>query len=421
MIIADNFDKTKLIIVENYDQINEKINDIENKLKELSFEVKKEDKDGCKIIYARNKDSKNHIIFQTGLHGIEGYVGFAMIYHLTMNMLEKIFKLKSTDKNNSQNMFDITYIINANPFGVKYKRRVNENNVDLNRNFLLKDEDFINSKDDYYLVDEVINPKKKIKDFNIAYIKTIFNILRLVVRIGAGKFKHVLLSGQRYNTNGAYYMGDCFQKQTIFLKNLYQNLFSEKGFENTIFIDLHTGYGPSYQMSIVNSSFMKLGKEDESVKIDENKFSKTKNDKIKNNDNIKNNYNTKNNDIIRNLMQNYPLVVQANTDSFYEMKGDLIDYIYKVYPSIRYATSFEFGTLGDNVLSSLKSVVAIVLENQYFYNNLNGKPVNEKELDRIGQKVLSFYEKAYFPKNLKWWKKAILDFERVMELIFKSI
>ncbi|MGB9639187.1 MAG: SLBB domain-containing protein, partial [bacterium] len=37
----------------------------------------------------------------------------------------------------------------------------------------LKDEDFINSKDDYYLVDEVINPKKKIKDFYIAYIKTI--------------------------------------------------------------------------------------------------------------------------------------------------------------------------------------------------------------------------------------------------------
>ncbi|MEJ5272999.1 MAG: M14 family metallopeptidase [Spirochaetota bacterium] len=404
MVISENLDKTKLTIVENYDQINEKINDIENKLKDLSFVVKKEDKDGCNIIYARNKDSKNHIIFQSGLHGIEGYVGFEMIYHLTMNILEKIFNLKSAEKDNSQNMFDITYIINANPFGVKNKRRVNENNVDLNRNFLLKDEDFINIKDDYYLVDEVINPKKKIKDFN-----TIFNILRLVVKIGTGKFKHVLLSGQRYNTNGVYYMGDGFQKQTIFLKNLYQNLFSEKGFENTIFIDLHTGYGPSYQMSVVNSSFMKLGKEDESVKIDKNKGSKTKNDNIKSDD------------IVRNLMQNYPLVVQSNTDSFYEMKGDLIDYIYKVYPSIKYATSFEFGTFGDSVLSSLKSVVAIVLENQYFYNNLNGKPVNEKELDRIGKKVLTFYEKAYFPKKLKWWKKAILNFELAIELIFKSI
>ncbi len=408
MVISENLDKTKLTIVENYDQVNEKINDIENKLKDLSFVVKKEDKDGCNIIYARNKDSKNHIIFQSGLHGIEGYVGFEMIYHLTMNMLEKIFNLKSAEKDNSQNMFDITYIINANPFGVKNKRRVNENNVDLNRNFLLKDEDFINIKDDYYLVDEVINPKKKIKDFNIAYIKTIFNILRLVVKIGTGKFKHVLLSGQRYNTNGAYYMGDGFQKQTIFLKNLYQNLFSEKGFENTIFIDLHTGYGPSYQMSVVNSSFMKLGKEDESVKIDKNKGSKTKNDNIKSDD------------IVRNLMQNYPLVVQSNTDSFYEMKGDLIDYIYKVYPSIKYATSFEFGTFGDSVLSSLKSVVAIVLENQYFYNNLNGKPVNEKELDRIGQKVLSFYEKAYFPKNLKWWKKAKEDFEMAINCIYST-
>jgi len=365
-----------MIVAENFEKIIEKISELETKLKSRNFDVNRESFDGCEVILARKKETKKHLILQSGLHGIEGYVGFSMIYHFVMHMLEN---------DSDYNSFDYTFIINANPFGVKNKRRVNENNVDLNRNFLIKEEEFIKSKDDYYLIDEVINPKEKVKSFYLSYLKTIFGILRLVLKIGTAKFKHTLLCGQRYNPHGAYYMGDGFQKQTVFLKELYQKLFKEKGSENTIFIDLHTGYGPSYQMSIVNSSFMKNEK------------------------------------LAKGLCEKYPLVVQSNTESFYEMKGDLIDFIYKSYPAINYATSFEFGTFGDSTFAGLKSIVALVLENQYFYNNLDGETKKVTELDKLGKKTLSFYEMAYFPKNNRWWKKAILDFEKGISSILKII
>lgn len=360
-----------MIIAENFEKIIEKITDIETRLKVLGFDVDLESFGGCEVILAKKKFSKKHLILQSGLHGIEGYVGFSMIYYFVMNMLK--------------DDFDYTFIINANPFGVKNKRRVNENNVDLNRNFLVKEEDFTKMKDDYSLIDSVINPRKKIKSFFLSYIKTIYSILKLVLKVGAAKFKHTLLCGQRYNSNGAYFMGDGFQKQTIFLKELYKRLFAQKGFENTVFLDLHTGYGPKYQMSIVNSSLMKNEK------------------------------------ILTSLIKSYPLVVQSNTSSFYEMKGDLIDFIYKVYPTIHYATSFEFGTFGDSVFAGIKSIVAIVLENQYFYNNQNGQTKRSDDLDKVGEKVLSFYENAYFPKDKRWWKKAISDFEKGMDTIINLI
>lgn len=371
---------TDYFIANDFDQIINKIDDIMVCLKKYYKEIKKEEYDGCFVIMAKNIDTKRHLILQSGLHGIEGYVGFAMISYFIENLIDtKVLQ-----------EYDITFIINANPYGVRNKRRVNENNVDLNRNFLEKDEDFIQSHDDYYLVDDIINPKKKVKSFYLSYLHIIIGILNLVLKIGAAKFKHILLCGQKYNSHGAYYMGDGFQKQTIFLKNLYQKLFNIKGLEKTVFIDLHTGYGPSYQMSIVNSSYMK-------------------NEKLSD-----------------YLNQKYPLVVQSNTDSFYEMKGDLIDFIYKSYPEISFATSFEFGTFGDSTFAGIKSIIAIVLENQYFYNNLDGRLKSDSrskkfsEKDKLGNKIQSFYEKAYFPKKKKWWDKAIKDFSDAINIILNN-
>ncbi len=400
-------------MLDTFEKIEKEIYELEEKLTSFGFYVEKQESEGCYILKARRNGGKNHLIFQSGLHGIEGYVGFNMINYFVNNLLphyclnkgrlnnleDKDIKKKDNEKEKDKylNNYDFTFIINANPFGVKYKRRVNENNVDLNRNFLIEKSDFENIKSEYHLINKIINPERKVKSFHISYIKTIFGILSLVVKIGAGKFKELLLCGQKLNPKGSYYMGDDYQNQSVFLMNLYEKLYNEKGLENTVFIDLHTGYGPSYQMSIVNSSFMK---------------------KCENPDNI-----------IAKLKKNYPLVVESNSNSFYLMYGDLIDFIYRKYPSIKYATAFEFGTFGDSLIAGIKSVVAVVLENQVFFNNLLGsnetlesvrkfidegkKIKNIKNIKNISaiKRVLSFYEKAYFPKEKKWWEKAEKDFE----------
>lgn len=406
-------------MIGTFEKIEKEIYEFEKKLANFDFSLEKQEYEGCFVLKARGNETKNHLIFQSGLHGIEGYVGFNMINYFVNNLLpqyclnkvklnsleDKDIKEKENEKEEDKNLsnYNFTFIINANPFGVKHKRRVNENNVDLNRNFLLDRHDFEKIEDEYHLINKIINPERNVKNFLLSYIKTIFGILNLVVKIGAGKFKELLLCGQKLNPKGSYYMGDDYQKQSEFLMNLYEKLFKEKGLENTLFIDLHTGYGPSYQMSIVNSSFMKKGE---------------------NPDNI-----------VAKLKKNYPLVVESNSNSFYLMHGDLIDFIYQKYPSIKYATAFEFGTFGDSLIAGIKSVIAVVLENQVFFNNLLGssetlesvrKFIDEgKNIENIKnisaiKRVLSFYEKAYFPKEKKWWEKAKKDFEMAIASIIAN-
>lgn len=411
-------------MIDTFEKIKNESFEIEKKLKGFGFSVEKQENEGCVILKARKKEAKEHIVFQSGLHGIEGYVGFNIIKYFVDNLLSEYYE-NGNKLDSSRNLYDFTFIINANPFGVRHKRRVNENNVDLNRNFLLERLEFEKIKDEYHLIDKVINPQKKVKCFFISYVKTIFGILSLVAKIGAGKFKEVLLCGQNSNPKGSYYMGLDYQKQTLFLINLYEKLFSEKGFENTIFIDLHTGYGPRYQMSIVNSSYMRKEKGN-----------------FKNINEI--------NEINEKLKKEYPLVVESNTGSFYLIHGDLIDFIYQKYPAIKYATAFEFGTFGDSLFAGIKSVVAVVLENQVFFNNLSGSIENlesvRKSIDKEKRKdiydkkneqkinerddeiknikyisaikrVLTFYEDAYFPKEKKWWDKAKEDFKKAIKII----
>ncbi|MFN3412340.1 MAG: M14 family metallopeptidase [Exilispira sp.] len=361
-------------IFKDFTKIENQVYRIRDELKNFYKEVILNEIGGCFVLSLKNDNTDKHLILQSGLHGIEGYAGFAMINHF----IEK-YVIESYDSKDFIKNYDISLIINTNPYGVKNKRRVNENNVDLNRNFMPDEKDFKNQNDQYYLIDEVINPKKRIVNFHISYVEAIFGVLKLVLKIGASKFKTILLAGQRYNSNGVYYMGEEYQIQTRNLIKIYEQLFEIKGFENTIFIDLHTGYGPAFNMSIVNSYFMKE------------------------------------NDFTQKLKNLYGNIVQSNTDSFYTMNGDLIDFIYKKYPFIKYATAFEFGTFGDNLIAGMKSVIAIILENQYFYNNLNGSKNNFNFNDKTGQKVLRFYEIAYLPEKKKWWEKAVIDFDKAIK------
>ena len=45
-----------------------------------------------------------------------------------------------------------------NPFGFAWRRRVNEDNVDLNRNFLLDDEGYVGCPDGYAHLDPLLLP-----------------------------------------------------------------------------------------------------------------------------------------------------------------------------------------------------------------------------------------------------------------------
>ena len=149
--------------------------------------------------------------------------------------------------------------------------------------------------------------------------------------------------------------------------------------EQVIWIDLHTGYGPRYQMSVVNSQYEK-----ESTK-----------------------------EIINNI--NYPLVLGLNADDFYEIDGDMIEMIYRINekssnPANLYATCFEFGTLGDSTLNTIESLKAILFENSNHFQNQSSK------FEKYSHKLI---KEQFLPSEEKWKEKAYSDFKQAIEGIFK--
>ncbi|WP_408008007.1 DUF2817 domain-containing protein [Pseudalkalibacillus sp. A8] len=94
---------------------------------ELSTEAIGKEKDNTiDMIYSEARTSNDQVVFlSSGLHGIEGYAGAAMIHLFVEEYLDQI----------DPETTGICLIHALNPWGMRNLRRVTENNVDLNRNF----------------------------------------------------------------------------------------------------------------------------------------------------------------------------------------------------------------------------------------------------------------------------------------------
>ena len=100
-------------------------------------------------------EQKNLLVLTTGVHGIEGYIGSVML---------DVFWQEIYPELNPENT-GVLVVANVNPYGMKYHRRYNENNVDLNRNFILDWNSFdMTVNKDYPKVDKFLGPQKRMKN-----------------------------------------------------------------------------------------------------------------------------------------------------------------------------------------------------------------------------------------------------------------
>ena len=98
------------------------------------------------------KRFKQLLILTSGVHGVEGYVGSAV---------QQMF-LKELVKENSLDELGLLVIHGVNPYGFKYKRRVTENNVDLNRNSSTDNSLFESENKGYNDLNAFLNQKQKV-------------------------------------------------------------------------------------------------------------------------------------------------------------------------------------------------------------------------------------------------------------------
>ena len=319
--------------------------------------------------WAEPRKKENLIIISTGLHGIEGYVGSVML---------KIFMDEFAPKLNPENT-GLLLVHAINPYGMKNRRRYNENNADLNRNFLW-DENFdpkINP--DYEPLTPLLNPARPIANLLASDIAFIARLIGRIVKLGILRIRQGTLSGQYRHPRGIQFGGDSTQESTQVMRGLFQRAIDE--YEQVIHLDMHTGYGPRYQMSMVNST-----REPASGPELTRRF-------------------------------NYPLITAATPSDFYSVTGDITEYFYQLrdekYPSKKiFATCFEFGTFGAGLPNQIRSMRATILENRLFQYGARSETLRSA--------VRKEYEELFFPAETKWRAKAIADCRQAFKGIFAA-
>jgi hypothetical protein len=316
------------------------------------------------------KEPQRLLMITSGLHGVEGYTGAAVLRLFVDEFAPRLDPATC----------GLLLVHAVNPWGMKHHRRTNPHNVDLNRNFLPPgldyDEDFNPAYEDLYAL---LNPSGAVESMWLWNLRFGISLLRCIVRLGMARIKAATLIGQYRRPEGVYFGGQKIQEESAFLQDLL--LLNAELYSRIVHLDMHTGYGPQAQMSVVNSSLQEGSSADFARRIE------------------------------------YPLVVAANPDEFYSMQGDMIEYFTLAFrqcdPAKRYyGTAFEFGTFGDSLLAGIRSLRATVLENQlHRFGARKGRWARA-----IGEE----FGALFIPQERAWQEKALQDARRALNGILRA-
>ena len=178
--------------------------------------------------------ARNVLIISSGTHGVEGYCGSALqLYALEQGLRDII----SHDC--------VCYIVHAiNPYGFSYHRRVNEDNVDLNRNFI-----------DFMQPLPYNSNYRMFKGFIYRYIQETGSrtetdaACAYIEKFGEKKYQEAITSGQYTDDTDIYFGGKQATWSNVTWMNFIRRVVSHAS--HVIHIDIHTGLGPFGKQTLI--------------------------------------------------------------------------------------------------------------------------------------------------------------------------
>ena len=358
----------------SYDEVRTHLQDL---TAELGAEISSyaiDEKDGLYIdsfYLPSEKEKTNLIVLTTGVHGMEGYIGSVMLDVF----FEEIYP--DLDRENT----GVLVVANVNPYGMKYYRRYNENNVDLNRNFILDWDSFdLASNKEYPKVDTFLGPTRKIGNALWHEAGFYLSLGKTAITDGASTISDALLTGQYEYPQGVYYGGTGDEASTVYLKDVFSQCL-ESPYENIVHIDIHSGYGPRYNMVIFNSVFETMTEAESQEAF------------------------------------GYDYIIAYDSEAFYATTGDTTDFFYRLAEQKQtntelFSTCFEFGTIGDTFFDTILSLKYTVDENRnHWYPTEN---------TTSAQVVHENYMELFYPTETAWREKTVADFAAATMGVLKA-
>ncbi|MBM7095448.1 DUF2817 domain-containing protein [Bacillus sp. H-16] len=188
--------------------------------------------------------NENVVFITTGEHGIEGYTGAAALQMFFEEYLHKL----------NPETTGVYFVHGINPWGMRHWRRVTENNIDLNRNYI---RDWLNHpatfNEDYKKNADLYNPAGEIDDLTKQNTKIHSKLLKNLIKEGYKGVKSAKSKGQYQFEKGVYYGGAGYEDSSKVMMDIQDEVL--RHFEHIVHVDLHTGLGPTQELTYVISAY----------------------------------------------------------------------------------------------------------------------------------------------------------------------
>ncbi len=169
------------------------------------------------------------LVVSCGTHGVEGFFGAAV----QAAVLETVLNTQTVPEQTA-----IVLIHALNPYGFAFRRRVNEDNVDLNRNFLLAGQPFSGAPPAYRELDGLLNPKHPPS----ALTPFLLVAGPKLLKYGFSALKNAIAQGQYDFPQGVFFGGKAPSRSQVILTSHAREWLGKP--ERVLHIDFHTGLGP---------------------------------------------------------------------------------------------------------------------------------------------------------------------------------
>ncbi|OWK43951.1 DUF2817 domain-containing protein [Fimbriiglobus ruber] len=173
-------------------------------------------------------DGRPVLLVTSGVHGVEGYFGSA----LQLAAFDAFERAGGPPPG-----VRYVFVHAVSPHGFAHGRRFDENNVDLNRNFLLDGVPFRGSPPTYALVDSTLNPPGPPNRWEPFFAKALLSI----ARHGYSGLKQAIAGGQYDYPKGIFFGGHGPAESQRILNAHFTTWLGAA--PNVVHLDMHTGLG----------------------------------------------------------------------------------------------------------------------------------------------------------------------------------
>lgn len=185
------------------------------------------------------EDAENILLLMSGTHGVEGFGGSGVQVGLLREGLSGGLRPNTR----------LVMIHAVNPYGFANLRRFNEDNVDLNRNFVDHSESYPENQE-YDQLADLLAPRSFSTSANVL---AALRFLWYRLRYGHASLQHAVTHGQYSHPQGLFYGGRFPSWSNRILHAIGERYLLHAA--RVVVIDLHTGLGPyGYGEVILNDS-----------------------------------------------------------------------------------------------------------------------------------------------------------------------